>query len=73
MVIEAPAYSVRGGTEYIVADKVTRFYAIDFNGRRGTEVLLTNGQCVQLGLSPSDFNNLLQQARANSTTSQEEN
>ncbi len=62
MIIKAPAYSIHGGTEYIAADKVELFYGISFNGRHGTEVILSNGARVQLSVWADDFSKLLAQA-----------
>ena len=44
MIIKLPGYGVNGTAFHLVVEKMTHFYAISYNGRPGTCIVLEGGK-----------------------------
>ena len=49
-ILRMPSYAVGGGEEYIIAERITNFKMIDYNGRWGTRITLDTGKEINVDL-----------------------
>ena len=49
-ILRMPSYGVGGGVEYIIAERITNFKMIDYNGRWGTRITLDTGKEINVDL-----------------------
>lgn len=52
-------YGIGAGNQTIIMERITNWFLIDFNGNRGTEIILDTGKSVRVGVYPSDVENAI--------------
>ena len=63
MIIKLSGYGVNGSEHYLVVEKMTHFYGINFNGRPGTCVVLEGGKELLTELMPYELQKRIDDAR----------
>jgi hypothetical protein len=49
-ILKMPGYGIGSGDEYIIAERITNFKMIDYNGRWGTRIVLDTGKEISVDL-----------------------
>lgn len=47
----------------VIVERITHWFAIDYNGRPGTEIWLDTGTCIKVGNYPSDVEKAVKHAQ----------
>ncbi|CAB4171396.1 hypothetical protein UFOVP1095_19 [uncultured Caudovirales phage] len=55
-------YGVRGGEVVVIAERITHFYPIDYNGNHGTCIVLDTDKEVNVSNWPSEVRMAIEQA-----------
>lgn len=58
-IITLNGYGVCAPDIHVVTEHIISFHEIEFNGRVGTEMLLSNGKTIRAGEKPYKIKNLL--------------
>jgi len=58
-IVTLSGYGACSPDVHIVKDHIISFWEIEFNGRPGVEIMLSNGKTVRVGEGPWKIKNLL--------------